>query len=425
MARLGPFEAAPKLAVAVSGGADSLALTLLARDWAEAQGGSLLALTVDHGLRPESAAEARQVGRILAPFGIAHRVLTWRGPRPGANLQAAARELRYRLLLEQVARRSILHLLLAHHLEDQAETLLLRLGRGSGLAGLAAMAGCTPLPQARLLRPLLTLPKSRLEATLRARGLDWIEDPSNRDPAHARVRLRRLMPALADEGLTAERLAAAAGHLGRARAALEAAAAALLAEAARIDPRGFIELEARPLLEAEPEVGLRAFAQALTTVGGGRHTPRWERLEGLFRRLGRAEFRGATLAGCRILRRRDGLLIVREAAAVETVAMKPGGQVHWDGRFQVALRPGLRGGPFRLAGLGRSAWSAFTKDRPEAPERDLPAAARAGLPALFDRSGLRALPCLGYEREDRGQRAVRSCFFSPSSALTSSGFTVA
>lgn len=425
MARLGPFEAAPKLAVAVSGGADSLALTLLARDWVAERGGSLLALTVDHGLRAESAAEAREVGRILAPLGIAHRVLTWDGPRPETNLQAFARELRYRLLLEQLSRRGILHLLLAHHLEDQAETLLLRLGRGSGLAGLAAMAGCRPLPQARLLRPLLSQPKARLEATLRARGLDWIEDPSNRDPAHARVRLRRLMPALAEEGLTAERLAAAAGHLGRARAALEAAAAALLAEAARTDPGGFVELETRPLLEAEPEVGLRAFAQALVTVGGGRHTPRWERLQGLFRRIGAPGFRGATLAGCRILEKAGRLLIAREAAAVETLVMEPGARVHWDGRFEVALRPGLRGGPFRLAGLDRDAWAALTKDRPQAARRRLPAAARAGLPALFDRAGLRALPYLGYEREARGQRAVRSCFFSPSSALTSSGFTVA
>ncbi len=425
MAPFGPFEAAPTLAVAVSGGADSLALTLLARDWAAERGGSLLALTVDHGLRAESAAEARRVGRILAPLGIAHRILTWRGPRPVANLQASARDLRYRLLLGQVSRRGILHLLLAHHLEDQAETLLLRLGRGSGLAGLAAMAGSTPLPQARLLRPLLPVPKARLEATLRARGLDWIEDPSNRDPAHARVRLRRLMPALAEEGLTAERLATAAGHLERARAALESAGAALLAEAARIDPGGFIELESRLLLEAEPEVGLRALAQALTAVGGGRHTPRWERLQGLFRRIGAAEFRGATLAGCRILRGGERLLILREAAAVETVMMEPGARVHWDGRFEVALRPGLTGGPFRLAGLDRAAWAALTEALPQTARRSLPAAARAGLPALFDRAGLRALPYLGYEREHHGQRAVRSCFFSPSSALSSSGFTVA
>jgi len=148
MASLGPFESAPRIAVAVSGGADSLALALLAADWAAAQGGKAVALTVDHGLRPEAAAEARQVRRWLADCGISHFILAWRGPRSGADVQAAARAARYRLMGEWCARRGILHLLLAHHRDDQAETVLLRLARGSGLEGLAAMAPVSELPAA-------------------------------------------------------------------------------------------------------------------------------------------------------------------------------------------------------------------------------------------------------------------------------------
>ncbi len=422
---LGPFGAAPQLAVATSGGSDSLALAVLSHDWAVARGGAVQAVTVDHRLRPGSAAEALRVRRLLRPLGIAHRILTWRGPVPAANLQAVARAARYHLLLDHCARSGTLHLLLAHHRDDQAETLLLRLGRGSGLDGLAAMSAKVALPQAVVLRPLLALPRQRLAATLRARGIDWIQDPSNVDTVHARVRLRRLLPALAEEGLSAGRLAAAAGHLGRARAALEGAVAALLARAARIDPAGYIRLDPRPLCAAEAEVGLRALAHAVTTVGGRPYTPRWERLSSLFARIAEAGFRGATLGGCRILRRGDVLLIAREAAAVETLEVQPGSQVRWDGRFEISLSRGIEPTPLRIGGLGKAAWEELVGARPELRMVPLPAPARAGLPAIFDALGLRELPHMGYKRKGSKGGFVRTCNFAPSAALTSSGFTVA
>ena len=422
---LGPFGRAPRLAVATSGGADSLALAVLSHDWALARGGSVEAVTVDHRLRPGSAAEARQVRRLLHPLGIAHKILTWSGAVPAANLQAVARTARYHLLLDHCARRGALHLLLAHHRDDQAETLLLRLGRGSGLDGLAAMSARVALPQAVVLRPLLPLPRQRLAATLRARGIDWIEDPSNADTAHARVRLRRLLPALAEEGLSAGRLAAAAGHLGRARAALEGAVAAVLARAARIDPGGYIRLDPRPLLAAEAEVGLRALAHAVMTVGGRPYTPRWERLSGLFARIAEAGFRGATLGGCRVQRRGETLLIAREASAVETLEVRPGARVRWDGRFEVSLARDVDAGGVRIGGLDRAAWQDLLAARPAFRKLPLPAAARAGLPAVFDVLGLREVPHVGYEREGARGPVVRTCNFAPSAALTSSGFTVA
>src|SRR5262245_21437394 len=159
MRPLGPFEAQPRLAVAVSGGSDSLALTLLLHDWARRQRGVLTALTVDHGLRPEAAAEARQVARWLRARGIRHRVLTWRpaGEARRGGLQAAARAARYRLLGAWCRANGVLHLALAHHREDQAETLLLRLARGSGLDGLAAMAAVSEREGVRLIRPLLAV----------------------------------------------------------------------------------------------------------------------------------------------------------------------------------------------------------------------------------------------------------------------------
>ncbi|MGE5146314.1 MAG: tRNA lysidine(34) synthetase TilS, partial [Candidatus Eiseniibacteriota bacterium] len=359
MARLGPFERRPALAVGVSGGADSLALVLLAAGWARRRGGIVTALTVDHGLRPEASAEARQVGRWLAARGIAHRRLAWRGPKPRHNIQALARAARYGLLTDWCRREGVLHLAIAHHQDDQAETLLLRLGRGSGLDGLAAMAPVAELAGLRLLRPLLTVPRARLVATLEAMDQDWIEDPTNDDPAHARVRLRALGPALAAEGLSAERLAATARRLGRARAALDQAVAALLARAAALDPAGYCSLDPAPLRDAPDEVALRALGRALTTVSGGAYGPRLDGLERLMAAIGNGSLGGGrTLAGCRIVPRRGRLLLCREPAdIVDERWLEPGRPVLWDGRFQVTLRRTAGRGRVRLAKLGRDGWS--------------------------------------------------------------------
>src|SRR5579859_2956539 len=227
--RLGPYERTPRLAVAVSGGADSLALALLADAWARRRGGTAAALTVDHRLRPESAAEARQTGDWLAARGIAHQTLVWQGPHPRSDIQAAGRAARYRLLEGWCAERGCLHLLTAHHLEDRAETFWLRLARGSGLDGLAGISAVTERAQCRLLRPLLDVPPERLRARLRREDQAWIEDPSNRNAEFGRVRVRQARALLAAEGLSAERLAETLRHLGRARQALEAGTCALVA----------------------------------------------------------------------------------------------------------------------------------------------------------------------------------------------------
>ncbi|WP_340115169.1 tRNA lysidine(34) synthetase TilS, partial [Pelagibius sp. 7325] len=344
MAALEPFEPRPHVAAAVSGGADSLALTFLLQDWLAARGGRLTAFTVDHGLRPDSAAEAAAVGRLLKTAGIAHQVLPWDSAgalqKSGGSRQAAARAARYGLLLAACEAAGIFHLALAHHLEDQAETFLLRLGRGSGLDGLAAMAPVSETAGLRLLRPLLALPKARLVATLEARHLAWVEDPSNGDIAYARVRLRRLLPDLASEGMTPARLGSATQHLGRARAALEGDVAAVLARAVRPDPAGFLDLDPAVLAGASTEVSLRALARSLMAVGGCDYTPRLERLERLHACLALGLDRAVTLGGCRILARGARWLIVREAGRTAPAAVQPGARLLWDGRFEVVLARG-------------------------------------------------------------------------------------
>jgi tRNA(Ile)-lysidine synthase len=352
MAPLAPFEHRPRLAVAVSGGADSLALALLARDWTAASGGMLTALTVDHRLRAGSAAEAAQVAAWLGARAIAHCILRCEERPASGGVQAAARAARYRLLEGWCAGNGVLHLLVAHNREDQAETLLLRLARGSGLDGLAGMAAVAERTQCRLLRPLLTVPRARLEATLRAARQDWIEDPSNLDPAYARVRLRQGRRLLEEAGLGMERLAATAARLARARTALEAGVAALLARAALIHPAGFVRLDPAMLKAAPEELGLRALGAVLAMAGGALYPPRLERLERLYRQLPDGLGGGRTLGGCRLLPRQGRLLVCREPAALASpVPAPPGAEIYWDGRFCLYL-PNTAPEGLRLGGLG-------------------------------------------------------------------------
>lgn len=428
MAPLAPFEPEPRVAAAVSGGADSLALAVLLHDWARARGGAVVALIVDHGLRAGSAAEARRVAAQLAALGLERHVLRWRGPKPEAGLQAAARAGRYRLLTAWCARHSVLHLALGHHLDDQAETLLLRLGRGSGLDGLAGMAPVVELPALRLLRPLLSVPRTRLEATLRARRLAWIEDPSNRDPVHARVRMRRLAPDLAREGLSAPRLAATAAYLARARTALEEAVSDLLARAATPDPAGFLWLDPEPFGHAPREVRLRALARALMAVGGAEYAPRLVSLERLEARIAKGLKRGATLAGCRLLPRRAGVLLVREAAAAAPVAVQPGAALLWDGRFEVRVgrrRSAAGGHALSLGPLGEAGWAQVAAAIPALRKLPIPAPARLPLPALFDRRGVLEAPLFGFRRRPEIPAFLRVCRFAPRNPLAPLGFTVA
>jgi tRNA(Ile)-lysidine synthase len=410
---LAPFEPRPRLAVGVSGGADSLALTLLVQAWAAAQGGALTALTVDHGLRLEAAAEARQVAAWLGARGIEHRILAWRGAAPAHGIQAAARDARYRLLEDWCAEQGVLHLLLAHHQDDQAETVLLRLARGSGPDGLAGMSAVVERAQCRVLRPLLTVPRARLVATLQSLGQGWIEDPSNRDPRYARARLRQGLAPLAEAGVTSERMAAIAVRLGRVRVALEAEVARLLARCAAIDPAGVARLDAAALAAAPAEIGSRALAAVLLMVSGAAYPPRGERLERLYRRLADGGLGdGATLGGCRILPRRGGVLVCREPAAMAPpVAARPGAVVTWDGRFRLRLSKGAPAG-LRLGAA----------DTPAGPRR-LPSAARFGMPALRDDTGdVAAASVLGFGR--LGGAPPGSLLFRPRRPLTGAGFTV-
>jgi tRNA(Ile)-lysidine synthase len=322
------------VALAVSGGSDSLALMHLAAGHAAGQGlPPPVVLTVDHRLRRASAADARKVVAWARALGLKAHILSWKGGKPASGIEAAAREARYRLMGAWMAGHKIGTLCLGHTQDDQAETFLLRLARGSGVDGLAAMAPTAPWPVSgfpglSLVRPLLGLGRATLRGFLRDSGQPWLEDPMNQDPAFDRVRIRSVAAALDEAGLSAARIAAAASHLARARAALEDVTQAVLARA--VGPAGAekgLLLDAAALAAAPREVGLRALAAVLMAVSGASYRPRFEALERLFDTIAAGRLGGgATLMGCHVTSARggDNVLLVRREKGRRSSASKSG-----------------------------------------------------------------------------------------------------
>ena len=315
-AAFGVLGGAGGVALAVSGGADSVALMLAAASWRgrSAPDLPLRVFTVDHALRPGSQDEAARVVAWAEALDLPARVLVARGGAPRSNIQAWAREARYALLIDAALDAGLTHIATAHHLDDQAETLLLRLARGSGLKGLAAMAPLTRLPGGlHLARRFLHVPKTRLAATCRAAGHPWIEDASNADDRFARARMRKLMPALAAQGLTAKRLGETAQRLARAQQAVDEMVDRLLATAFAVEADGRGTFLRAALAAAPGEVALRALARALLVIGEADRPPRLERLESLLDALLQGQNVRRTLGHCKLAADEARVSISREA----------------------------------------------------------------------------------------------------------------
>ena len=423
MASLGFFETSPAIALACSGGPDSMALAALLRDWVGDRNGTLTALVVDHGIRSESAQEAKTVAAWLAERNISSKVLRASAISASSDLQAMARAARYALMSAWCEKNACLHLAVAHHLDDQAETLLLRLGRGSGVDGLSAMA---PVQESRLLRtirPLLDIPRARLRATLKQHEFPHVTDPSNDNSVFARVRMRGLAPVLAAEGMTPWRLAATASHLARAREALEVDTAQLLADCFVLHAEGYGILKTGKFLAAPRELGLRSLSNILVCVGGNEYPPRFERLSRLYDGLDSiAKGRGRTLAGCRILGRRQGILVCREPGTIaETVPAR--GMVYWDNRFRMTFAARAKGTVRRL---GSDGWAEVVALAPEFRNTKIPAAVRPSLPGIWCDGQLATVPHLGFMRELPGGETLmpRKTGFTPFKSLVSPRFTL-
>lgn len=338
LTQLGPFAPAPHLAVAVSGGSDSMACALLADQWARAHGGRITALTVDHGLRPESRAEAEQVARWMHARNITHHILTPSQHFTHGNLQETARNWRYHALANWCRAHDVLHCLLAHHAGDQRETVALHTQRGDTADGPSGMAATRNYLGVRFLRPLLSLEKSDLINWLG--DTKWIIDPSNSNPRFARVRLRAT---LADQPAEQARLTCLTAEATAQRLTRDHALAHTAASFVRLHPAGYAEWLHAQWLALPEDIALQLLADILTTIGGTHHRPRRRDSERLAHALRQPSVTRRTLHGCEIAVRKGQLRIAREyARTAAPLTLEGTGECRWDGRFHVryALPPG-------------------------------------------------------------------------------------
>jgi tRNA(Ile)-lysidine synthase len=365
------------VAVALSGGGDSVALLLAARDWARAHGRPLVALTVDHRLQPQSRAWTEACGALAGRLGAGFRALAWEGDKPAQGLPAAARAERHRLLADAARDLGARVILVGHTADDVAEARAMRQA-GSSTPEPREWSPSPAWPQGRglfLARPLLGSRRAALRDWLALRGESWIEDPANADPRFARARARAAL--------------AGGGRIGR----LEALPLAQ-AEAWRVDPWGGITLPRAAVAEAVEDGAERLLAIACVCAGGGARPPAAAARAGLAARLRGAGPVVATLAGARVEADDVEVRIEREAGEIrrtglQPLTLTPGQAVVWDGRFEVrAARPGLTMQP--LAGLARR----LPADQQRALTR-FPAAARRALPAVVDAAGGVSCPLLG------------------------------
>ncbi|NVJ98981.1 MAG: tRNA lysidine(34) synthetase TilS [Alphaproteobacteria bacterium] len=388
---LGVPKGAP-LAIAVSGGPDSMALALLAATVRD-----VVCLTVDHGLREEAAAEAHSVGQVMKGRGIEHHILSWEGDKPSTNIQAAARTARYALMARWCQKNGITHLLTAHHQDDQAETLLMRLARGSGVYGLAAMAPVTALEDGRvtLVRPLLEVQKQSLVQYLEGQSVGFVEDPSNKAEQFDRVKVRQFLAEPPLEGFRVERLAETAARLRRSRDALEFYEAEWLSRFVNMTSEGHVEFNISAFEKAPEEIVLRGVATCCRFVSGQRYVPRMEKLERARLAMASPDFSGQTLYGTQFMAVGDGnILMFRELASTEgLMPVKDGAS--WDKRFEISASGDIAG--LEVGALGLEGWSEAVKLWPELRDSDMPFAARLVLPAIFHDGKVCAIPHLNAE----------------------------
>ena len=331
---------APAIGLAVSGGADSLALLLLVQRWAAslATPPRLQVYALDHGLRPEAAGEVAFVLEVARTLGVAATGLRWSGPKPYSGLQEAARQARYQLIGAAMRQDGVGVLLTGHHRQDQAETVLMRLAHGSGIEGLKGMGRFAAIEGVTVHRPLLDVDPKALADVVAAAGLTPVADPSNLDIHYERVRWRQALPGLAELGLDAAMLAQFAERMGRADAAIAQMADACFTELVRLDGFGAARISLAPFVGLSAAVATRLLGRVLNIVGG-RQKPRAlgqvERLRAVI--CGEGLARASTVMGCVVRLKGDAIAVAREPgrALPADAILAPRGELVWDERFRI------------------------------------------------------------------------------------------
>jgi tRNA(Ile)-lysidine synthase len=369
----------PKLGVAVSGGGDSVALLLTAQAACAQSETQLFAATVNHGLRDEAAAECDFVRDVCAEKGIPHQTLMWDGKAALGNVQAAARDARYRLLADWAQAHDISHVLLGHTADDQAETILMAIGRGAGAEGLAGMTRSTGKHAITFLRPWLHISRSTLRDGLRELGQKWVDDPSNDDHTYQRIRIRSLLEPLAQAGVPLSAFGQVAENMASSASMLNLKTAALKSEHVIADQGDYL-MRQDLWKRLGFEQARRLAVSLIMDVNGGETTPRRAEQKEVLRRLRHGQ--NATIAGCRLSRGWGMVRFSREPRAVG--GRSAATDAIWDGRWRFD-------GP-HAPHLHVAALSDGVKMCPKWRESGLPEASLRASPAIWDGAQLISAP---------------------------------
>ena len=326
-------EKPDKIAVAVSGGADSLCLTLLLKKWADENHVALFAFTVDHGLRPESKKEAESVHQQLKQLGITHYTLLWQGKKPKTHIEESARNARYDLLEKACRKNKIDYLFLAHHLEDQSETFWARVAHKSGLDGLCGMGEKSQRHHLFLVRPLLEISKKEIVDYVKKNKLSWVEDPMNYNLVYERVLWRKRQENLSEMGLTPSVIGTLSKRMRRVKHAIDFYVDSFIKNSVLLSPVGYAFISKMAWEMAPKEIQLRTFARLLPLISGQDKIISLESLE----KLSETSHKSVTLGGCQIIFHKKGVFIAREMRnSVAAKKLKSGESACWDRFFVIA-----------------------------------------------------------------------------------------
>ncbi|MCF6302809.1 MAG: tRNA lysidine(34) synthetase TilS [Devosiaceae bacterium] len=334
-----PIVGRQKIALAVSGGSDSLGLMVLVSHWVRGQAPSpdVYVYSLNHGLRAEAAAECQMVGEVARDLGFTFRDLLWRGKKPTSGFQAAARAARYRLIAKAMRQDNVGVVLSGHHIEDQAETVLMRISSGSGLHGVRGMDAFSNMEGVEIFRPLLDVRPHELSNVLSSVGLKGVQDPSNSDEKYERVRWRKALLRLNELGLNSSRLSKFSKRMARADHALEQICDKLFVSHVNADQFGVLDIEQNVFFSQPDELALRLLSRMIFSGSGGRGSGELAQLEKLVSDLADQSFSPCTIAKCSVVKRQDRIFVFREAGRIEggNLVVRSGKTIVWDQRFRI------------------------------------------------------------------------------------------
>lgn len=418
-----------KIAIAVSGGSDSMALCLLANEWAKKSGKEVIALTVDHKLRPESAQEAEQVHSWLKKYNIEHLALENEDEAiPQSNIQEYARDLRYKLMGDWCNANHAPCLLTAHNAEDQAETVLLRLERGTGLDGLTGINNDTQINDLRILRPVMDFYKEELKNYLVLNQQEWIEDPTNSNKKYKRNALRLALSELAqDKNLLTSRINKTSATLAKVSEALDYATDCFISQMAQGFEEGYVRADLQKILNLPEEFTLRILKRILLHVGGKKRAPRFEELENLLKKL-KSGFTGTTIWGCYIAQtQEEKIIVLREKFRIKTELLELGKELFWDDRYIISLHKKSDLSTCYIRNFSnteiKSIISSLSYFEQKKIQQGIPKSVLETLPILVENKdsskveNVIAAPHINYYRDEKIKQFV-TCQFAPRIQLT-------